>query len=104
MRMLSGGAVRMLALSTLPARADGMATLTIGNLDDDLTLRLRVAAALNQCSMEEEVRVILRHALAPDSVEGGLGTRIHERFSGFHVDDLELATRDELPRLPDFSE
>ena len=40
-----------------------MATLTIRNLDDSLKHSLRVRAAENGVSMEEEARVILRDAL-----------------------------------------
>ena len=37
-----------------------MATITIRNLDDDVKTRLRVRAAANDRSREEEVRIILR--------------------------------------------
>ena len=37
-----------------------MASITIRNLDDDVKSRLRVRAAGNDRSMEEEVRLILR--------------------------------------------
>ena len=40
-----------------------MATITIRNLDEDVKTRLRVRAAKNQRSMEEEVRIILRDAV-----------------------------------------
>ena len=40
-----------------------MGTLTIRNLDDSLKERLRVRAAVNGHSMEEEARLILRHAI-----------------------------------------
>ena len=43
-----------------------MATITIRNLDDEVKRRLRVRAAANHRSMEEEVRIILR-----DAVKGG---------------------------------
>ena len=36
-----------------------MANITIRNLDDDVKTRLRVRAAENHRSMEEEVRIIL---------------------------------------------
>ena len=44
-----------------------MGTLSVRNLQDDLKQRLRIRAATNGRSMEEEVRCILREALAPHS-------------------------------------
>ena len=41
----------------------GMASITIRNLDDDVKTQLRVRAAGNGRSMEEEARLILRHAV-----------------------------------------
>lgn len=58
-----------------------MASITIRNLDDDLKRRLRVRAAENGRSMEEEVREILRQALGPPSVPRNLGKSIHARFA-----------------------
>lgn len=43
-----------------------MASLTIRNLDDALKARLRIRAARCGCSMEEEARRILRHALVEE--------------------------------------
>lgn len=40
-----------------------MASITIRNLDEDIKTRLRVQAAQNNRSMEEEARIILRKAL-----------------------------------------
>jgi plasmid stability protein len=40
-----------------------MASITIRNLDDQIKERLRIEAALNGHSMEEEARLILRRAL-----------------------------------------
>ena len=58
-----------------------MASITIRNLDDDLKRRLRVRAAENGRSMEEEVREILRHAVSPPSAPQNLGQSIHARFA-----------------------
>jgi plasmid stability protein len=55
-----------------------MASITIRNLDDDLKRSLRVRAAENGRSMEEEVREILRHAV---STPRNLGQSIHARFA-----------------------
>ena len=45
-----------------------MASITIRNLDDDVRTRLRVRAAGNGRSMEEEVRLILREAVGREAV------------------------------------
>lgn len=46
-----------------------MASLIVRNLDDALKTRLRVRAAYHGRSMEEEVRRILRTALAEDAMD-----------------------------------
>lgn len=79
-----------------------MSTLTVRNLDDDLKTRLRVRAAQNGRSMEAEAREILRASLATQP-RTGLGSRIHDRFSGLGLDELEIPPRDELPRTPDIA-
>ena len=74
-----------------------MASITIRNLDDDVKTRLRVRAAENGRSMEEEVRVILREALGRENVPAkGLGTAIHELFKPFGGVELELPAREPM--------
>ena len=69
-----------------------MATLTVHNLDEELKQSLRQRAAEHGCSMEEEVRSILRQVLQPPTTEQGLGQRLAQRFSGVST-DLELPYR-----------
>jgi plasmid stability protein len=69
-----------------------MASITIRNLDDDVKARLRIAAARHGCSMEEEVRRILRRTLAVEDGASQLGTRIHKRFA--ELDGLDLPDPD----------
>ena len=57
-----------------------MATLTLRDLDDSLKEDLRVGAALQGRSMEEEARQILRQALRKDAEEPDLVARIRSRF------------------------
>jgi len=64
-----------------------MSTLTVRNLDDELKQRLRLEAARHGYSMEEEVRQILRRALDRPS-EGGLGSRIRNRFAAYDGEEL----------------
>ena len=78
-----------------------MATLTIRNLDARLKERLRVRAALHGRSMEEEVRTILRAAIAQQGSEpSNLGESIHRRFKKHGGIELELPARDELVGEP----
>ena len=57
-----------------------MASITIRNLDEDVKNRLRVRAASNGRSMEEEVRVILGEAVTRDSEPENLASFIRECF------------------------
>ena len=78
-------------------------SITICNLDDDVKTRLRVRAADNGRSMEEEARLILREAVGRESVpEKGLGTAIHELFKPFGGVGLELPPRGPMRDPPRF--
>lgn len=81
-----------------------MATLTIRNLDDSLKSKLRVRAAEHGWSMEAEVRAILHIALHDNGDTGGLGSRMHERFSAIGGVDLELPDRRDTARAAQFPE
>ena len=78
-----------------------MATLTIRNLEDPVKERLRVRAALNGRSMEEEARDILRKA-----VGGVTGPSLWERsralFAGDKGVELNLPPRNEDRAPPSF--
>ena len=79
-----------------------MATLMIRDLPDDVKQRLRVRAAQNGRSMQEEARVILRRAVT--GLTGPELLRIMERnFGPDHGVDLELPPRDPDRPPPDFS-
>ena len=70
-----------------------MAQLVVRNLDDDVKVQLQKQAARAGRSMEEEVRAILRAAVAQgDQPEKRLGTRIAARFAGLGLDQ-------EIPEL-----
>ena len=80
-----------------------MASITIRNLDDEVKTRLRVRAADNGRSMEEEVRLILREVVGQEDVPAkGLGTTIHELFKPFGGIELELPHREPMRELPRF--
>ena len=82
-----------------------MATLTIRSLDDSIKKALRIRAAINDRSMEEEARIILRTVLqAEQKTTTGLGTIIHQRFAVEGGIDLETPDRSEQPSAASFPE
>jgi len=82
-----------------------MATITIRNIDDAVKASLRIQAAQHDCSMEEEARRILAHALqngsAKTPMQQPLGSRLHQHFTG--LGELALAPRRPVRLPPDFS-
>lgn len=71
-----------------------MASMTIRNLDDKLKARLRIQAAKNGRSMEEEARNILRVALATNSAHGmSLVKSIRRRIEPLGGVELEIEPR-----------
>jgi len=58
-----------------------MASLTLRNIDESLKASLRISAAENGRSMEEEARQILKHFLLQKKSNTGIGTLISNRFS-----------------------
>ncbi len=81
-----------------------MASITIRNLDDDVKTRLRVRAANNHRSLEEEVRIILRAAVN-DGRAGhrDLATFTRECFASLGGVELELPPRSPMREPPAFS-
>ena len=80
-----------------------MASITVRNLDDDLKQRLRVRAAENGRSMEQEVREILRVELIREAAPvRNLGTTIHEIFKPLGGVDLEIPPREPMREPPRF--
>lgn len=68
-----------------------MASLSIRKLEDETIQRLRIRAAQHQVSMEEEVRRILRDALAPSVRVGDLALEFFGPENGV---ELELPERE----------
>ena len=80
-----------------------MASITVRNLDEDLKRRLRVRAAENGRSMEQEVREILRMTLHRDEAPvRNLGTAIHELFRPLGGVDLDVPPREPMRDPPRF--
>jgi plasmid stability protein len=70
-----------------------MAQVVVRNIDDDVKARLKQRAAQHGWSMEEEVRQILRKAVAePRQAAVKLGSRMAARFAGAGLSS-------ELPQL-----
>src|ERR1019366_1197496 len=64
-----------------------MAQLVVRDLEDEVKARLRQRAAAHGCSLEAEVRAILRDAIRSEvRPEGGLGTEIAALFKGIGLD------------------
>ncbi len=79
-----------------------MASITIRNLDDEVKSKLRVRAATNGRSMEEEARTILREAVEREDSEKGLGTKLHKLFKPLGGVDLEIPPREPMREPPRF--
>ncbi|MEL6339464.1 MAG: plasmid stabilization protein [Myxococcota bacterium] len=71
-----------------------MASITIRNLDDSLKQRLRVRAAENGRSMEEEVREILRSVVGKDRPPLNLAAAIRRRLSPLGGTELDIPPRE----------
>ena len=71
-----------------------MASITIRKLDERTKARLRVRAARNGRSMEEEARTLLRTALEVDApAAGNLADTIRARFRRLGGVELRLPAR-----------
>lgn len=79
-----------------------MGSLTIRNIDDGLKRGLRLRAAGNGRSMEEEVREILRMAMGTPPPAADLGQRIHARFAALGEVEIEQPRRGPMRQPPDF--
>ncbi len=81
-----------------------MASITVRNLDEGLKRRLRIRAAENGRSMEQEARDILHAALDEDTAPPkSLGTALHELFKPLGGVELELRPREPMREFPDFN-
>ncbi len=84
-----------------------MATLTIRNLNEEIRDRLRIIAAQNGHSMEEEVRRILGRAVhsRDEQAVTGLGSTIRAIvMKSGHGGDLALPKRSAIRNAPLFGD
>jgi plasmid stability protein len=83
-----------------------VASITIRNLDDDLKARLRVRAAQQGRSMEEEARVLLRQALDGPraAARPHLADLAQSLFGARHGVELPAMPRARTRPVPSFDE
>ncbi|MBC6416374.1 MAG: plasmid stabilization protein [Rhodospirillales bacterium] len=79
-----------------------MASITIRNLDDSLKRRLRVHAAKQGHSMEEEARRILRHAVGEAPRRLNLAAAIRARVASLDGQEIEVPPREPMRKPPRF--
>lgn len=85
-----------------------MASLTVRGLDDEVKRKLRIRAATNGVSLEEEVRRTLGKAVAMETTSPGVErhfvdviTGLADQVGGF---ELDLPSRSSDWQPPDFSD
>ena len=80
-----------------------MGSITVRNLEDGLKHRLRIRAAENGRSMEEEARDILRTALYHQQPEQeNLASAIRARFAPLGGVELQIPPRSPMRKPPRF--
>jgi plasmid stability protein len=71
-----------------------MTSITVRNLDESIKAGLRLRAARHGWSMEQEVRQILRQAVAPEQQSAiSFAEQINQRFAGLQAEALPLPAR-----------
>ena len=77
-----------------------LASITVRNLDESVKNSLRIRAARNGWSMEQEVRQILQQTVAPDLAgQVTFAKRVNQRFAGLKVTTLPVRQR-QVARTP----
>ncbi|MCY3902123.1 MAG: hypothetical protein OXF76_03080 [Caldilineaceae bacterium] len=78
-----------------------MASIIMCNVDEGLERRLRIRAAENGRTMEQEACEILRAALDEDiAPTKNIGTAVHELFKPFGGVELEIPPRESMREPP----
>ncbi len=86
--------IEAFATNAISAIIDCMASITIRKLPENTKRRLRMRAAHNGRSMEQEVREMIEQGLAqPDPKPVNIGEAIHRRFAALGGVDLKIAHR-----------
>jgi plasmid stability protein len=100
-----GGQVQslILAVSLIARSSARMASITIRKLDEGLKARLRIRAARNGRSMEDEARDVLRIALAHEQpAPRDLVEAVRRRFGKIGPVELPIPAREPMRGPPDF--
>jgi plasmid stability protein len=74
-----------------------MASITIRRLPENTKRRLRIRAARNGHSMEQEAREILKSALSTAETTINLGEEIRKIFAPLGGVDLKIPPREPIP-------
>ncbi len=99
---IRGGWSQAYAIIDCTAIIDRMASITIRNLEADTKRKLKIRAATNGRSMEQEAREILKGALAQSpKKKANLAERIREIFVPLGGVELERVPRESV-RDPDW--
>jgi plasmid stability protein len=86
------------AINDCTAIIDVMASITVRNLQTDTKRKLKIRAAMNGRSMEQEAREILKSALAQASKKKtNVAERIREIFGPLGGVELERLPRELIP-------
>jgi antitoxin FitA len=86
------------AITAISDIIDCMASITIRKLPESTKRRLRLRAARNGHSMEQEARAILDLALQqPEAEEENLAVAIHKRFAALGGAKLDIPKREPMP-------
>ena len=86
------------AINDCTAIIDVMASITVRNLQTDTKRKLKIRAAMNGRSMEQETREILKSALAQTSKKKtNVAERIREIFGPIGGVELERLPREPIP-------
>jgi plasmid stability protein len=86
--------ILLYAINAINAIIDGMASIIIRKLPENTKCRLRIRAARNGHSMEQEARELLETGLArADSEPENLGEAIRRRFAPLGGIDLKIPPR-----------
>ena len=80
-----------------------MAQVIVRKLEETVKRKLQRRAARHGCSMEEEIRDILRNAVKDEQAAAkGLGSQIAERFRGIELEEDIPELRGFTIQPPDF--
>lgn len=81
-----------------------MAAISVRDLDEVVTAKLKVRAALHGRSMEAEVRSILTSAVLDTESEGpNLAQALRTRFAAVDGVEVLIPARRDMPRAADLS-